>query len=346
MRYAGAINVVEAAYQLDLDETAWMRALGLAAASAIGSDFPVMVTIADTPPGDFRVLKREFVPEDAELERLILGTESMMPPDSRAQAYRQHGCVTIAQFAASLPGLGVDVLRAIFAPEMHPRGIHDAFIVVASDGSGRALSVQGALREETPNIHPKVRNAWSRIASHMIAATRLRQAVGEEHDILGSAEAVMAPDGHLLHASGRAKSRSARQRLREAALAVDRARTREGRSNADEALDSWRGLFAGRWTLAETFDSDGRRFVVAHVNEPETAEDRRLTRRERQVAALAGVGQSDDIIAYTLGLAPATVRTHLVRAMRKMNVTSRIQLIEVASMLVGPGRSWGRAGKK
>lgn len=340
MRYAGAISVVEAAYRLDLEETEWLQALGKAAATSIGSDFSVMVTVADTPPGDFRVVRREFVPEDPELERLIAGTESMMPPESRAQAYRQHGCLTLAQFAVSLPQLGgLDMLRAILGPEMHPRGIHDAFLVIASDGSGKALSVQGALREETPIIHPKLRYAWSRIASHMIAAARLRDAIGEEGDVLESAEAILDPGGRVMKASGRAKSRTARERLREAALAVDRARTRQGRSNDDEALALWQGLFAGRWTLAETFDSDGRRFVIAHANEPETAEDRRLTRRERQVTALAGVGQSDEIIAYTLGLAPATVRTHLARAMRKMNVGSRVELIEVASMLLGPARN-------
>ncbi len=346
MRYTGAINVVEAAYRLDLEETEWLRALGHAAAEAIGSDFPVMVTIAETTPGDFRVARREFVPEDPELERLILGTESMMPPESRAQAYRHHGCQTLAQFAVSLPKLGLGVLRAILGPEMHPRGIHDAFLVIASDGSGTALSIQGALREETPNIHPKIRYAWSRIASHMAAATRLRGAISEEGDVLETAEAVLDPGGRVVKADGRAKSRTARERLRDAARAVDRARTQQNRSNDDEALTLWRGLFAGRWSLAETFDTDGRRFVVAHANEPDTAEDRRLTRRERQVTALAGVGQSDDIIAYTLGLAPATVRTHLARATRKMKITSRVQLIEVASMLLGPGRSRARTGKE
>jgi hypothetical protein len=60
-------------------------------------------------------------------------------------------------------------------------------------------------------------------------------------------------------------------RAQRAAKAIDRARSR-ARSNEDEALELWQGLVAGRWSLVEQFDSDGRRFLVARKNDPVVAE--------------------------------------------------------------------------
>ncbi|MBL4633326.1 MAG: response regulator transcription factor [Kofleriaceae bacterium] len=66
-------------------------------------------------------------------------------------------------------------------------------------------------------------------------------------------------------------------------------------------------------------------------NDPTVVEDRSLTRREQQVTRLAALGRSDSIIGYTLGLSKSTVQTHLQRAITKMNVGSRIELIELAN---------------
>jgi DNA-binding NarL/FixJ family response regulator len=64
-----------------------------------------------------------------------------------------------------------------------------------------------------------------------------------------------------------------------------------------------------------------------------------LTDREREVLALVAYGLSNEEIAERLHLSPLTVKTHINRAMAKLGVRDRAQLVVIAyqSGLVRPG---------
>ncbi|QOR70640.1 response regulator transcription factor [Ruania alkalisoli] len=64
-----------------------------------------------------------------------------------------------------------------------------------------------------------------------------------------------------------------------------------------------------------------------------------LTARERDVLACVGRGQSNDEIAATLFLSPATARTYVSRLLAKLDARDRSQLVVLAyeSGLVRPG---------
>ncbi|HEY5856693.1 MAG TPA: response regulator transcription factor [Aldersonia sp.] len=66
-----------------------------------------------------------------------------------------------------------------------------------------------------------------------------------------------------------------------------------------------------------------------------------LTDREREVVTLVGYGLSNDEIAQRLFLSPLTVKTHVSRAMSKLDARDRAQLVVQAyqSGLVRPGES-------
>jgi DNA-binding NarL/FixJ family response regulator len=63
-----------------------------------------------------------------------------------------------------------------------------------------------------------------------------------------------------------------------------------------------------------------------------------LTEREREVVALAAQGLTNDEIAAELVISPATARTHVSRAMVKLQARDRAQLVVFAyqSGLVRP----------
>jgi len=66
-----------------------------------------------------------------------------------------------------------------------------------------------------------------------------------------------------------------------------------------------------------------------------------LTDREREVMALVAAGLSNDEIAAKLIISPTTAKTHVSRAMIKLNARDRAQLVIHAyeSGLVTPGWS-------
>jgi DNA-binding NarL/FixJ family response regulator len=64
-----------------------------------------------------------------------------------------------------------------------------------------------------------------------------------------------------------------------------------------------------------------------------------LTDREREVLVLVAYGLSNDVIAERLSLSPLTAKTHVNRAMTKLGVRDRAQLVVIAYQngLVRPG---------
>jgi DNA-binding NarL/FixJ family response regulator len=88
-----------------------------------------------------------------------------------------------------------------------------------------------------------------------------------------------------------------------------------------------------------------RRLIAEYVARPERraaspASLGELTDREREVLGLIATGLSNDELAETLVISPATVRTHINRVMAKLAARDRAQLVVIAyeAGLVVPGR--------
>ncbi|MFJ9692758.1 response regulator [Kitasatospora sp. NPDC101183] len=78
---------------------------------------------------------------------------------------------------------------------------------------------------------------------------------------------------------------------------------------------------------------------AARSKEPAAVSLEALTDREREVLALVGLGLSNEDIARRLVVSPLTAKTHVSRAMVKLGVRDRAQLVVLAyeSGLVRPG---------
>ena len=71
-------------------------------------------------------------------------------------------------------------------------------------------------------------------------------------------------------------------------------------------------------------------FAMRAKQPPRTAELEELTDREREVMALAAEGLSNGEIAERLVVSPATAKTHVSRAMVKLRLRDRAQLVVLA----------------
>jgi len=109
-----------------------------------------------------------------------------------------------------------------------------------------------------------------------------------------------------------------------------------------ELLQAVRVVAAGDALLAPSVT---RTLIAAFAAQPRRAHAppavlAALTEREREVVALVAGGLSNDEIAEQLVITPATAKTHVSRAMGKVDVRDRAQLVVVAyeTGLVTPGQ--------
>jgi len=201
-------------------------------------------------------------------------------------------------------------------------------MVLGVDSGGYSTVVSAYLPEA---LSPSRRTAsrWSRVATHLSAGFRVRRGLDalsrrSNRDPLVGSEAILTPRGKVEHAE--APAAAARRALAEAALAVDRARGKQRKDDPDGALEAWKGLVSGRWSLVDHVDTDGKRFLVARKNDPEVDGPSGLTLRERLVMASRARGLSLKLIAYELGLSLGTVSKTLQAGMRKLGIESEAEL--------------------
>jgi DNA-binding CsgD family transcriptional regulator len=313
------IGIVEAAYSLSGDLEPWLEQVLGALSFLMGDALSLTATAFCLGPTG-AVLEHVVSPgRDERLERSVHLSNAFAGPETINQLLRR------APPAASLSDLlPADDLRLITLLSAQA-SVFDTrrFLARATPQRGIVFGAQIAERE---SLSAAMKSRWGRAAFHIGAAYRLRLGLASASLDDDSVEAILDENGELQHASGEtACSKDARDRLREIARRIDRARGAL-RRDPDESLELWQGLVEGRWSLVDHFDSDRRRFVVAHRNPPQGGDPRGLAARERDCAELLGRGFSPKEIAYGLGLSSTTVNHTLARARAKLSLQSQAEL--------------------
>ena len=112
-----------------------------------------------------------------------------------------------------------------------------------------------------------------------------------------------------------------RSALQRAVLAYERASTaRRPRRRRTLKLEA-------EWILLDQIEVRGARYVLARREMRERHVLARLTRREREVLEYLANGHTTKVAAYELGIADATVRVFLVRAIRKLGARTRSEAL-------------------
>jgi DNA-binding CsgD family transcriptional regulator len=315
--------VVRAAYDVEVPTEDWIARVMHAAAPALdfglgiaGMTFRVdsdRLTI--TSP----VVATDGVPRG--LAQIVMENAKSIPPEHVRVTWGGPESLGSASsiFRRSYPNLRFAAWEGFEA--CRQLGIRDQVAAKAIDPSGAGCILMANLDREI-DVDRRRSRRWSRVMAHVLAGLRLRSA-------LEAPEAVVDLSGRVVHAEGEAQSRSSCEALRQAALRIDRAKRKQALENPHIALEEWRALVAGRWSLVDSFERDGRRYLMARRNDPRLEFPRALSERQRQIVAYAAQGHSNKYIAYALGLAPSTVATHLAAAMQRLGAHTRTDLVRL-----------------
>ena len=317
IKLGNVVELIESAYRPEASDEAWLKNVTSAVATVAGSQralaFRYSTTADWIASGAFAL--HGF---GSEFARDFLNVGG--PPEAGQAMAR----LFLSLRLASLRELAQSPQFAALGSVLDRHGVDDLLGVNGLDPSGRGCMLTVAVARE--RLSPRTTHLWHRLAAHISAGNRLRTvleklAAESSADLTAHAEAILSPAGKVEHASGPAEPRAARDALRDALVRIDAARAE--RSDPERSVALWRGLVAGRWSLVEHFERDGRRYYLAHKNDPELAPDRTLTAQERVVLGYAELGHSNKLISYELGLAPSTISTTLNRAKKKLGISQR-----------------------
>jgi DNA-binding CsgD family transcriptional regulator len=324
------LSIVEAAYEPAQDLDAWLGNVLRCARGTLDRGIGVIAHRFQHAPDEFR--KSQWLVEGGvpalrpeSLERVIDQLVVRFEPRTFRDIYPLAPVATWASKNCSSVFWDASMLGLI---ETGATRWYDVLGVIAGDPSGHGC-ILFAPDPKPRHLGTREMAFLQRIAAHLATGYRLARARATKPD------AVLDPDGKLLHRESGVGAQEARD-LGAATQAIDRARGRLRRVEPERALELWKGLVAGRWSLVDQIDHDGRRFVVAKRNTIEHRAWESLTTREAQVLACAAEGQSLKIIGYQLGISTSTAATDLAHARRKLRFASRLDLVAAYR-----GRRWG-----
>ncbi len=228
----------------------------------------------------------------------------------------------------------LNINSSVFAPveqRIGTFGYRDIWGVCSMnpDALGIVFAMPLLEREDVSDID---RHVWTQVGVHIAAAHRLQRRL-RGYPKFEDAEGIFRADGSEVQLGGPAIEE--REALGHFIRAVDTARAHDYRSGDSSTLDVWEGLLRGRWSLVDHIDSDGTHFLLVIRNDPDAEAPQTLSRKEAQVASYAAQSHMIKEIAYELGLAVSTVASQLSKALSKLGLGSRTELVWLRGRLQG-----------
>jgi len=314
------LAIVEAAYAQGRSDQEWVQGLAEAAVPIVDAGHGVLAYTYDArESGTVHIGDYAEAGSTIPLEPQVRAFTAALPPDLVRPFY-----------SASPPTeLLLNLLPPAPPPVTASRGVLEQGPVVAMDAvglRGHNPDARGCVISAPSTgpyrLPPRTRASLDRVALHLAAAHRLRQ----KHvslDPLAGAEAIFSTQGKLEHSASAGGPPAVLQGAVEKRLMGQRVRAEE----PERALELWRALVAGYWTVVDHVDHDGKRFLLAHRNDVTLLRPTALDRNERMVALYASWGHSGKLMAYELGVSEAAVSAHLASVLRKLRLRSRADLV-------------------
>ncbi len=247
------LDVVEGVYAglAGSSPSAWLAEALALVEGYVGEDLGGIAHAYDVsgPPASWTFSRPVVHGKDASLGNAVLESFAMLPPRVLERCYREAGP---AGTFSRLTGMTVADLPSAKESVASARDIADQLYVNAQNPDDRGMIVVVNVAKRRPFGAESVRKL-AQVAAHLAAAQRIAMGVRK----LEAPAAVLEADGKLADVD-RAHE-GAIELLRRAVVKLDRARATASRRHADEVVAEWTALLAGRYSLVDRHESDGRR---------------------------------------------------------------------------------------
>ena len=194
------VDIVEAAYRLDDNESVWLR--GLAEASRTILDTGLGVLFYSYRAAEAMVHLESTgtlgCPEETFGAFFAPGLAARSELQALAQAHRTRPMQTLSVILQPLP----EIAR-MYDDRLRQLGFADVIVANATDPSGRGCAILAPLSSKT-QLPPRKFHQWSQVAAHIAAGRRIRQALRGLH----TAGEVPAPEA-VLRSNGRSRTAGA-----------------------------------------------------------------------------------------------------------------------------------------
>lgn len=324
------LRIVEAAYAWTEDESEWLDAI-VTAATPYGMGGGVVAIVVSCADGAKVEALRATSDVDATTRTAIERFCSALPSTIAADMFAPTEFVGNAawrfeRLAKARRTSATELTGGVPVPSI--------WAVLAGSPRERALVLGFPAR---PNAVVRPDEAFPRrdsrllglVGAHLGAALRLRELGAASASAVGDAsvDAVLTPAGKVVHVKDGATTTRVRASLSEAVLRSERARGKLRHVDSTEATELWAALVAGRYSIVEATERDGKRYLLARKNTLRSPDLLALTKEESDVVWLIAQGHSHKYVAYELGLSVASIVRRLRGAMLKLRVSSRRDLL-------------------
>jgi DNA-binding NarL/FixJ family response regulator len=332
---ADLLSIVEVAYDVESSQSDWVRGLLDATDRLLRTDLGGFACVFRADRGVLGVepASHAIVRQAPETVTTILDALTHAPPAWVSRYVDNPRSASVCAMTSEVD----PTAKLSYRPRLAREGVHDGVNLVCMGPDRHGVLISLGVREGF-RVTPNTRRRLAQVATHVVAAQRLRRRLAgtasagvEASAAVETSGAILSPEGKILHASGDTALARARRALHGAVRDIESARTSR-RDDEGKALDIWKGLVSARWTLVDQFDAQGKRYVLARENAPISAALAKLSPTETCVVRHAAQGYSTKEIAYTLGISATTVRVLIMRAVHRCGVRSRAELLQLVSV--------------
>jgi hypothetical protein len=261
--------VVEAAYDLGSSDADWLRGILVAARPLLDRGLGVAGWCYEIESGispSIVVRHPTYLGCSAALHGCFVDMAALVDARELVRLYGGRVCDSFSDRMRGVPGWSsAEFLRNPIVQQL-TRASAPEFLQVNAREVTSANLLRGvelvAPRAKVGHFPARTSGLFARLSRHVVAGARVRRELRQRESgpikgIAVDAEATLDEAGRVRHAEGTARTKTARSLLERAARDMLESQGKLRRADPERAVELWRGMVDGRWSLLSAWEDTG-----------------------------------------------------------------------------------------